>query len=336
MKERNVVLVGATGLVGSTMLRVLEERNFPLSGLRIVASRNSRGMRVKFGDAHYTVESLSKDVFEAADIALFSAGSEVSRKWAPIAVEMGVTVVDNSSAWRMENTVPLIVPEVNASALVDAEPRIIANPNCSTIQLVVVLKPLADIWGLRRVFVATYQAVSGAGWRGIEQLEAELRGEQVLRPAFPHPITENALPHIAAFLDDGYTVEERKMVNETRKILDLPDLPVSPTCVRIPVAHVHSEAVHVELGRAFDLEELRTALATFPGIVLQDDTDASLYPMARTAKGHDEVFVGRLRKDASMEHGLAMWIVSDNVRKGAATNAVQIAELWNTRKSLTA
>ncbi len=323
-----VAVVGATGLVGRMMLRVLEERGFPAKELRALASARSAGSVVEFRGEGHTVQEISAEAFDGVDIALFSAGGAASKEWAPVAVARGAVVIDNSSAWRMHEDVPLVVPEVNPQAIPDATPRIIANPNCSTIQMVVALKPLLDLYGLKRIFVSTYQAVSGAGQKGLDQYNSEAAGETVDAPAFPHAIVGNVIPQIAAFLDNGFTVEEMKMVNETRKILGQPGLPVSVTCVRVPVPNAHSEAVHVELGSDFDLDDVRVLLAASPGIVLMDDTANNIYPLAGSAVGRDEVYVGRLRRDPALHNGLAMWVVSDNVRKGAATNAVQIAELW--------
>jgi aspartate-semialdehyde dehydrogenase len=332
MSDYTVAVVGATGLVGQTMLQVLEQRRFPVRELRAVASERSLGVELQSGGQSCPVTTLHDKVFDDVHIALFSAGGAVSREWAPLAVQRGAVVIDNSSAWRMDDAVPLIVPEVNAADLADASPRIIANPNCSTIQLVVALRPLRDRWGLKRIFVSTYQAVSGAGQKGLDQYDAELRDEENGEAAFPHRITDNVLPQIGSFLDSGYSVEERKMVDESRKIFGLPDLPVAVTCVRVPVRNAHSEAVHVELEQDYDLAELRGVLAASPGVVLLDDAQGNVYPQAYDASGSDSVFVGRLRRDEALVNGLAMWIVSDNVRKGAATNAVQIAELWRRLK----
>jgi aspartate-semialdehyde dehydrogenase len=329
-----VAVLGATGLVGRMMLRVLEERNFPVRELRVLASERSAGTTVRFRDREHVVAPVSADAFDGVDIALFSAGGAASREWAPVAAGHGAVVIDNSSAWRMDEDVPLVVPEVNPHAIPDAKPRIIANPNCSTIQMVVALRPLQERYGLKRVFVSTYQAVSGAGQKGLDQFHAENGGMEPESPAFPHRIVGNAIPQIAAFLENGCTVEEAKMVNETRKILDMPSLPVSVTCVRVPVANAHSEAVHVDLERDFVLDELRGTLAAAPGIVLLDEPTNHLYPLALTASGRNEVFVGRVRRDEASPNGIAMWIVSDNVRKGAATNAVQIAELWAGNRQL--
>lgn len=328
MKTYSVAVVGASGLVGRKMLQVLEERAFPVGNLRLLTSARSAGTALMFNGKTYQTEEVSENGFQGVDIALFSAGGDASRRWAPVAVNAGAVVIDNSSAFRMTDGVPLIVPEVNPGDIDDARPRIIANPNCSTIQMVVALKPLHDRYGLRRIVVSTYQSVSGAGKRGVDQLQAELAGEEAPDPAFPHPIAQNAIPHIAAFNESGFTVEEEKMINETRKILGDPQLRVSPTCVRIPVRASHSEAVHVELNAPFELDDARTLLDSFPGITIIDDPSRLLYPLASEAAEKDDVFVGRLRRDPSVEHGLIMWIVSDSLRKGAATNAVQIAELW--------
>ncbi|MCZ7555045.1 MAG: aspartate-semialdehyde dehydrogenase [Bacteroidia bacterium] len=332
MSTYGVAVLGATGLVGRMMLRVLEERNFPVRELRVLASERSAGSTVRFRDSECVVAPVTPDAFDGVDIALFSAGGTASKEWAPVAVQHGAVVIDNSSAWRMDPDVPLVVPEVNPHAIPDLQPRIIANPNCSTIQMVVALRPLQAQYGVKRVFVSTYQAVSGAGQKGLDQFHSERAGLEPESAVFPHRISGNAIPHIAAFLENGFTVEEMKMVHETRKILELPELPVSVTCVRVPVPNAHSEAVHVELERDFVLDEVRNALAGTPGIVLLDEPENHLYPLARTVSGRDEVFVGRLRRDPALPHGLAMWIVSDNVRKGAATNAVQIAELWSNMK----
>lgn len=325
-----VAIAGATGLVGRTMIKVLQERSFPVDRLRLLASERSAGTKLSFWGEDFEVQPISRDGFEGVDVALFSAGGSAAREWAPVAVECGAVVIDNSSAFRMHADVPLIVPEVNPHALPDASPRIIANPNCSTIQMVAALKPLKDRYGLRRVVVCTYQAVSGAGQQGVDQLEAELRGGLPTKRAFPHAIVGNAIPQIAQFADDGFTVEEHKMINETRKILEDAQLGVSPTCVRVPIADAHSEALHVELGRDFDLEEVRELMLNTAGIIVLDDPDATSYPLSAMAAGRDEVYVGRFRRDPSVENGLAFWVVADNLRKGAATNAVQIAELWRT------
>ena len=328
MNGYTVAVVGATGLVGRTMLTVLEERRFPVRRIVPVATERSAGQTISFGSSDHPVRPISEEAFDGVDIALFSAGGGTAKQWAPVAVRHGAVVIDNSSAFRMHPDVPLIVPEVNPGALADAAPRIIANPNCSTIQMVVALHPLQQRYGIRRVVVSTYQSASGAGKKGVDQLEAELAGGNARVRAFAHPLAGNALPHIAAFEDDGFTTEERKMVDETHKILGDPGIGVSPTCVRIPVPFCHSEAVHVELRAPFAMEDVRRDLEEMPGVIVIDDPDATAYPLATIATGRDEVFIGRLRRDPSVEHGLIMWVVSDNLRKGAATNAVQIAELW--------
>ena len=328
MSGYTVAVVGATGLVGRTMLTVLEERRFPVTRLVPVATPRSAGTLLPFAGSAHPVLPIVESVFEGVDIALFSAGGDVAREWAPVAVAHGAVVIDNSNAFRMDTDVPLIVPEVNGGALRDATPRIIANPNCSTIQMVVALHPLHERYGIHRVVVCTYQSVSGAGKRGVDQLEKELQGENSSVRAFAHPIAGNALPHIAAFDDDGFTTEEHKMISETRKILGDERIAVSPTCVRVPVRFSHSEAVHVELRTAFEIADVRAALEAMPGVIVIDDPEATAYPLASIATGRDAVFVGRLRRDPSVANGLIMWVVSDNLRKGAATNAVQIAERW--------
>ncbi|MFZ1731876.1 MAG: aspartate-semialdehyde dehydrogenase [Bacteroidota bacterium] len=330
MNGYKVAVVGATGLVGRTMLKVLEERDFPVAWLVPIASERSAGTTVSFRGDDCRVLEISEESFDGVDIALFSAGGETAKRWAPIAVARGAVVIDNSSAFRMDPNVPLIVPEVNPSVLTDASPRIIANPNCSTIQMVVALQPILANYGIHRVVVCTYQSVSGAGQNGIDQLQRELRGEDAGSRAFAHPIADNALPHIASFDADGFTTEERKMIEETRKIFGDQSLRVSPTCVRIPVSVSHSEAVHLELQQPYELADVRALLEDMPGVMVIDDPEAAAYPLATMAAGRDEVFVGRLRRDPSVENGLIMWVVSDNLRKGAATNAVQIAELWRT------
>ena len=330
MNGYSVAVVGATGLVGRAMVRVLEERAFPVSRLVPIATARSAGTTLAFGGAMHEVIAISDEAFAGVEIALFSAGGDTARAWAPVAVRHGAVVIDNSSAFRMHAEVPLIVPEVNAAALTDAEPRIIANPNCSTIQMVMALQPLHRRLGVHRVVVCTYQSVSGAGKKGIDQLRAELEGGNARVRAVAHPIMDNALPHIATFDDDGFTTEERKMIEETRKILGDQNIRVSPTCVRVPVTTCHSEALHIELDSAFELSDIRDLLESMPGVLVIDDPQSTAYPLATTATGRDEVFVGRLRRDPSIENGLIMWVVSDNLRKGAATNAVQIAELWTT------
>jgi aspartate-semialdehyde dehydrogenase len=326
-KKPNVAIVGATGLVGSTFLKVLEERNFPFENLYLMASAKSAGKIIPFKGKDYTVELLDEHAFDKPiDIALFSAGGGTSETFAPIAAAHGVIVVDNSSQWRMDPTVPLVVPEVNPD---DAYGNhgIIANPNCSTIQAVVALKPLYDAYGIKRIVYSTYQAVSGSGLKGIRDLKEGLKGNDI-NVAYPHPIAGNCLPHIDVFTENGYTKEELKMVNETRKILGDEKLPVTVTTVRVPVFDSHSEAINVEFEKAFgDIAEIKNLLAEAPGIVLRDEPAHNVYPLAREAAGRDEVFVGRVRRDFSVESGINFWCVADNIRKGAATNAVQIAEL---------
>jgi len=325
-KRPNLAIAGATGLVGSTFLKVIEERNFPFENLYIMASAKSAGNTVTFKGKDYIVEELTEHSFDKPiDIALFSAGGSVSEKYAPIAAKHGVIVVDNSSAWRMDETVPLVVPEVNPDDI-KWNKGIIANPNCSTIQAVVALKPLYDKYGIKRVVYSTYQAVSGSGLKGIADLKNGLAGSDKTI-AYAHPIAGNCLPHIDVFLENGYTKEEMKMVNETRKILGDNNLAITATTVRVPVFDSHSESINVELEKPYEIEELKEALASAPGVILQDDPANNIYPLAKNAAGRDEVFVGRVRRDFSVENGVNLWVVSDNIRKGAATNAVQIAEL---------
>jgi len=332
MNPKVVAVAGATGVVGREMLRVLEERRFPVSSLKLLASERSKGQLLPFRGEQVPVEVLGEDSFKGVDIALFSAGGGTSKKYAPFAAKDGCIVIDNSSAWRMDPTVPLVVPEVNADAI-PAHRGIIANPNCSTIQMVVALKPLHEAAGLTRVIVSTYQAVSGAGKDAIlelrEQTAALLSGKEYAPNVFPHQIAFNCIPQIPqsdAFTDNGYTSEEMKMVNETKKILGLPDLPVTATTVRVPVFTGHSESVNIETARKLSAAEARDILSTAPGVVVQDDPKNQVYPLASTAAGSGDTFVGRIREDLSHPHGLAMWIVSDNLLKGAAYNAVQIAE----------
>ena len=319
-----VAVVGATGLVGSKMLEVLQERGFPVSELLPVASERSRGKKVRFQGREWTVISADEAIARRPALALFSAGGAVSADLAPKFAAVGCYVVDNSSQWRMDPSVPLIVPEINADVL-RREDHIIANPNCSTIQMVLPLAPLHKAYGIKRIVVSTYQSVTGAGQRGIEQLEAEEKGGTGSK--FPHCIHRNILPHIDIFMPDGSTREETKMVNETRKILRDPSIAVSATCVRVPVEGGHSESVNIELSKPYELSEACHLMADMPGVVLQDNPAENLYPMPINAWGKDDVFVGRIRRDASVENGLNLWCVSDNLRKGAATNAVQIAEV---------
>jgi aspartate-semialdehyde dehydrogenase len=325
MKERIVAVVGATGLVGRAMTRVLEERDFPVKEFLPLASKRSAGSTVSFKGSPVRVEELGPDSFAGVELAMFSAGASVSKEFVPIAVREGAVVIDNSSAFRMDPEVPLVVPEVNPEAAFRHK-GIIANPNCSTIQMVVVLKPLHDAYGIKRVVVSTYQSVTGAGKKGLNQLEDEVAGRPVREKKFPHQIAYNILPHIDVFADDGYTREELKMVHETVKIMGAP-IKVCPTTVRVPVYGGHSEAVNIEFVRSCTAAEVRSLLRSSPGIVVQDDIQANLYPMPTLSQNRDEVFVGRIRTDPTVKHGINLWIVADNVRKGAATNAVQIAEL---------
>ncbi|WP_149304318.1 aspartate-semialdehyde dehydrogenase [Pareuzebyella sediminis] len=319
-----VAVVGATGMVGEVMLKVLAERSFPISELLLVASERSVGKKLVFKGREYTVIGLAEAVAKKPDIAIFSAGGDTSLEWAPKFAAAGTTVVDNSSAWRMDATKKLIVPEINAHTLTK-EDKIIANPNCSTIQLVMVLAPLHKKYGMKRVIVSTYQSVSGTGVKAVKQLENEMAGVEG-EMAYPYPINRNALPHCDVFLDNGYTKEEMKLAREPQKILDDRTFSVSATAVRIPTAGGHSESVNVEFEKDFELGEVRKLLNETPGVTVQDNPDNNTYPMPIYAHDKDDVFVGRIRRDESQRNTLNMWIVSDNLRKGAATNAVQIAE----------
>ena len=323
-----LAVVGATGLVGKTMLRVLEKREFRCDELLVAASKRSAGGHLAFRGEDLPVLTIAEVLAREPEVALFSAGAAVSREWAPRFVEAGCRVVDNSSAWRMDPEVKLIVPEVNGHLLGEKD-RLIANPNCSTIQLVVALAPLHRAFGIKRLVISTYQAITGTGQKAVKQYEREKAGEELSGEdrVYPYPILENCLPHCDVFLENDYTKEEMKLVHETRKILSEPDLPVTATAVRVPVLGGHSESVNVEFEKAFELEEVRRLLVGAPGLVLQDDPAQLFYPMPRYAKNRDEVFVGRLRRDETVPHGLNLWIVADNLRKGAATNAVQIAEM---------
>ena len=317
-----VAVIGATGMVGQVMLKVLEERSFPMDELFVVASSKSVGQTLTYKGRELTIISLEDAVSKEPDLALFSAGGSVSLEWAPRFAEVGTKVIDNSSAWRQTNA--LIVPEINGDTLTN-EDRIIANPNCSTIQLLMALKPLHDAYRIKRVVIATYQSITGTGVKAVKQLENEtkrIKGEM----AYPYPIHENALPHCDVFEDNGYTKEEMKLVRETKKIMGDDSIALSATAVRVPVKGGHSESVNVEFHTDFELSKVRQLLHDFPGVSLQDNTDVNTYPMPIYAEGKDDVFVGRIRRDFSQEKTLNMWVVSDNLRKGAATNTVQIAE----------
>ena len=318
-----IALVGVTGMVGEIMRNVLEERNFPITEFLPVASARSVGKTITFQGKDYTVIGLEDAVAQAPDFALFSAGGQTSLDWAPKFAALGTTVIDNSSAWRMHPDHKLIVPEINADQLTPDD-KIIANPNCSTIQMVMALAPIHKRYGIERVVVSTYQSITGTGVKAVQQLENEYEGVDGEK-AYPHPIHRNALPHCDVFMENGYTKEEMKLVNETHKILD-PNIKVTATAVRIPVVGGHSESVNLTLSQAADLDEVRELLNNTPGVVVIDDLDNNGYPMPLDAEGKDDVFVGRIRKDESQEKGLNLWIVADNLRKGAATNTVQIAE----------
>jgi aspartate-semialdehyde dehydrogenase len=325
----NVAVAGATGAVGNQMIQCLEERNFPIQNLKLLASARSAGRTLPFRGVPHTVEELTEQSFAGVEIALFSAGASTSLKFAPAAVKAGAVVVDNSSAYRMEPHIPLVVPEVNPHQIVST-PGIIANPNCSTIQMVVALKPIHDRARITRIVVATYQAVSGTGQKAVVELQGQIRdllaGREPEIKVYPYQIAYNCLPHIDVFLDNDYTKEEMKMVNETRKILEDDTLRVAATTVRVPVYYGHSEAVHVETEKKITAQEVRELLREAPGVVVVDEPSAKKYPMPLMAAGRDEVFVGRIREDISTDKGIVLWVVSDNIRKGAASNAVQIAE----------
>ncbi len=319
-----VAVVGATGMVGEVMLKVLAERNFPISELLLVASERSIGKKLAYKGTEYTLIGMADAVASKPDLAIFSAGGDTSLEWAPKFAAVGTTVIDNSSAWRMDATKKLVVPEINATALTK-EDKIIANPNCSTIQLVMALAPLHTAYKMKRVVISTYQSVSGTGVKAVRQLENEIAGIQG-EMAYPYPISRNALPHCDVFMENGYTKEEMKLAREPQKILDDRTFSISATAVRIPTAGGHSEAVNVEFENDFDLSEVRQLLHNTPGVVVQDNPDTNTYPMPIYAHDKDDVFVGRIRRDETQRNTLNLWIVSDNLRKGAATNAVQIAE----------
>lgn len=319
-----VAVVGATGMVGQVMLKVLEERNFPVSKLLPVASEKSVGKSIKFKGKPHTVISLKDAVSQKPDIALFSAGGQTSLDWAPKFADVGTIVIDNSSAYRMHKDIKLVVPEINAHELTKTD-KIIANPNCSTIQLVMALKPLHDAYGIKRVIVSTYQSITGTGVKAVQQLENEYNNAKG-ETAYPYPIHKNALPHCDVFLDNDYTKEEMKLTHETKKILSDDSVHVVATAVRIPVVGGHSESVNIEFNKPFEIAEVKQKLQDFGGIVVQDNPSLNTYPMPIYAHGKNEVFVGRIRRDFSQENSLNLWIVADNLRKGAATNAVQIGE----------
>lgn len=328
-----VAVVGVTGLVGNIMCRVLEERDFPVREFLPVASERSVGKKVTFKGEEYEVIGMQEALDRKPDIALFSAGGSTSLEWAPKFAEAGTTVVDNSSAWRMEPDKKLIVPEVNASAL-SAQDKIIANPNCSTIQMVVALAPLHKVYGIKRLVISTYQSFTGTGVKAVKQYHLESKGYET-KPeemAYSYPIFENCLPHCDVFLENDYTKEEMKLVHETRKILSAPEINITATAVRVPVHGGHSEAINVEFHQPFELETVRQLLREADGLVVQDDVANHKYPMPRYAKGQDPVFVGRIRRDESIDNGLNLWVVADNLRKGAATNTVQIAEYLYARQ----
>ena len=329
MKEYNVAIVGATGLVGQTFVKILEQRNFPVRSISLLASDRSAGKKLFFAHKEIEVEETHLESFKGLDIALFSAGAETSRYFSPVAARSGAVVIDNSSAFRMDPEVPLVVPEVNPEDI-KLHKGIIANPNCSTIQMVVTLYPLHRVNPIKRIIVDTYQSVSGTGSAAIEELTAQSRhvldGESAAPHVYPHQIAFNILPEIDVFMDSRYTKEELKMVEETRKIMHTDNIAISATCARVPVFTGHSEAVHVEFSSPMSPEEAQDILAHSPGVKVLDDPTISLYPQAWSAAGTDETFVGRIRQDASHPNGLAMWIVADNIRKGAALNAVQIVE----------
>ncbi len=336
-KEFKVAVVGATGAVGNMMVRVLEERAFPVGELTLLASARSVGKKMSFKGSEIPVQELTENSFAGIQVALFSAGGTISKKFAPIAARAGVVVIDNSSAFRMDPTVPLVVPEVNPEAAL-SHSGIIANPNCSTIQMVVALKPIQDAVGIRRIVVTTFQAVSGTGMKAIEELKVQVAdiaaGREPKRQIYPHQIAFNCFPHIGAFLDNGFSEEEMKMDNETRKIFEDPEIKVCATTVRIPVFYGHSESLNIETRKPISASEARKLLGSAPGVKVIDEPASGGYPIPIQAAGTDDTYVGRIRRDPSVENGLAMWVVADNIRKGAASNAVQIAEMLVARGRL--
>ena len=328
MKSLRIAIVGATGLVGKTMLKILEERNFPIATLLPVASEKSIGKFINFGGEKIAIVSLKSALSEKPDVAIFSAGGKVSKEWAPKFSGAGVTVIDNSSAWRMNENIKLVVPEVNGDCLTSSD-MIIANPNCTTMQLVMILKPLHDAFRILRGVVSTYQSVTGTGQLAVSQMMDERSGFTPSEMAYPHPIDKNCIPHCDVFQDNGYTKEEMKVHLETKKIMRDDSISLSCTAVRIPVMGGHGESVFLEFKEDYEMEEVRSLLSSFPGVVLRDNPSANEYPMPINAQGKDDVFVGRLRRDLSNPRGLHLWIVCDNLRKGAATNTIQIVELLN-------
>ncbi len=331
-KTFNVAVAGATGAVGNQMITCLEERSFPVKSIKFLASHRSAGRKLRFKGDTVVVEEMTADSFKGVDIALFSAGGSTSKQFAPIAAESGCVVVDNSSQWRMDPDVPLVVPEVNPHAIAQYTKKgIIANPNCSTIQMVVPLKPIHQKFEIKRVVVSTYQAVSGTGKKAIDELfdqtRAMLNFQEIENKVYPHQIAFNCLPHIDVFLDNGYSKEEVKMVNETRKILEDDSIGITATTVRVPVFYSHSESVNIETHQPISAAEVRTLLEKEPGVVVVDDLEKNLYPLAIDATDSDEILVGRIREDESIPNGINLWVVADNIRKGAATNATQIAEV---------
>lgn len=323
-KNSKIAIVGSTGLVGRTILKNLEEKKLENCTYTLFSSKKSAGSKLQFLGQNYIIQELTEESFNSNfDYAIFCAGGSVSERYAPIAVLHGCTVIDNSSVFRMNKDVPLVVPEVNSEKIFEHK-GIISNPNCSTIQAVVVLKPLDDRYKIKRIVYSTYQAVSGAGKSGIDDLENGYKG--IAPQKFPHPIYNNCLPHIDVFMPDGYTKEEHKMIDETRKILNKPYLPITATCVRVPVRNCHSECINIEFRNNFDIYDIKMLLQNSPGITLVDDVEKNYYPLATKADGYDDVFVGRIRRDSSVQNGINLWVVSDNLRKGAASNAIQILE----------
>lgn len=320
-----IAIIGASGLVGRKMIKVLEEIMVHDSELILAASKKSIGKEIEFNGQNYKIRSIEDALASNPDIALFSAGSSVSLEWAPKFAEKNCYVIDNSSAWRMDENVPLVVLEINAQ-LINHSTRIIANPNCSTIQLVIAIKPLQHIYGIKRLVISTYQSVTGSGVNGINQLESERNGDKPEIMAYPHRIDKNVIPHGGDFLSNGYTTEEMKLVHETRKILEAPDMAITATVVRVPVTGGHSESINIEFENEYDIEEAKKLIGMMPGIVILDFPQKNLYPMPSITEEQNQVFVGRIRRDESIANGLNMWVVADNLRKGAATNAIQIAK----------